>query len=105
MLWHKVLFGLSLVLNVALLGALVWGDQGIMAYRALKEQCLALDYRVKSLDEQNVALSREIRLLQSDEKYIEKMIRKRLNFVRDNEILYIFPEDPKAGAESDEAKN
>ena len=54
----------------------------------------------------NAGLSREIRLLQSDEKYVEKMIRQRLNFVRSNEILYLFTEDANArGALPHDGKN
>ena len=54
-------------------------------------------------------LSREIRLLQTDDSYVEKMIRQRLNYVRKNEILYLFdearPEDSTwAGAGTDDER-
>lgn len=78
------------------------------AYRNLKEQHQILELQSKELDERNIALSREIRLLQTDEKYQEKIIRKRFNFVKDNEILYIFPgthDMAKAGAGQHEAKD
>ena len=59
-----------------------------------------------AFDAVNAGLSREIRLLQSDEKYVEKMIRQRLNFVRSNEILYLFTEDANArGALPHDGKN
>ncbi len=105
--WHKVLFGGSIVVNIILLWALVWGSQGISAYRGLKEECANLDLQLARLEERNIELSREIRLLQGDEKYIEKMLRhRRLNVVRDNEILYIFPDAAEtAGVKPDEAKN
>ena len=48
----------------------------------------------------NLSLSREIRLLQTDQKYVEKMIRQRLHYLRDNEILYLFDAAPKSGASS-----
>ncbi|MFV0349621.1 MAG: FtsB family cell division protein [Halodesulfovibrio sp.] len=47
-------------------------------------------------------------MLQSDPAYIERVIRQRMNFVKDNEILYIFPEETKegtAGAVQDEGKD
>ena len=50
----------------------------------------SLQNEIASLDAQNLSLSKEIRLLQSDNKYVEKVIRQRLHYVRDNEILYIF---------------
>ena len=108
MVWQRALLGISLLVNVVLVYGLIWGDQGLMAYQSLKEQHNTLESRIKGLDEKNLALSREIRLLQSDEKYQEKMIRKRFNFVKDNEILYIFPgahDTAKTGAGSNETKN
>ncbi len=108
MIWQRFFVGTSLIINVVLLYSLVWGDQGLMAYQALKEQHKLMEARVKELDEKNLAVSREIRLLQSDEKYQEKMIRKRFNYVKDNEILYIFPgahDTAKTGAASNETKN
>lgn len=108
MSWQKVFVGFSLVINVILAYSLIWGGQGLSAYRNLKEQHQALENRIKKLDALNIALSREIRLLQSDEKYQEKVIRNRFNFVKDNEILYIFPESrdtAKTGAGSHESKD
>lgn len=104
----RLLFlGIALALNVVLFGRLLFSEQGLVAYRELKAQHLALEEAVKKADAVNLALSREIRLLQSDDRYVEKMIRKRLNFVRDNEIVYLFPDAPEArsGVGSDEGKN
>ena len=92
MLWRRILLAVSIGLNAILLYSLIWGDKGAFAYKQLKEQCASLQVKIREYDAMNLALSKEIRLLQSDEKYQEKMIRTRLNFVRDNEILYIFPE-------------
>ncbi len=92
MTWRPMLLGVSVLLNLVLVYSLIWGENGAFEYKLLKEQCGALETKIQEYDEKNLALSKEIRLLQSDEKYQEKMIRTRLNFVRDNEILYIFPE-------------
>lgn len=109
MFWRRLLIGISVALNVVLLYRLVWSDQGIVAYKMLKQQGADMEARLKDLDARNLVLSREIRLLQADEKYVEKMIRKRLNFVKANEILYIFPETQAEaatpGAGFDEGKN
>ena len=108
MAWQRMFVGLSLVINVILLYSLIWGGQGLRAYRNLKEQHQMLEAKIKELDDKNIALSREIRLLQSDEQYQEKVIRKRFNFVKDNEILYIFPgthDTAKTGAGPHETKD
>lgn len=108
MLVRQLVFIVSLVLNLVLLYSLIGGQQGIVEYNRLYDQCRKLEERIVLLDEENVALSREIRLLQTDEKYLEKVIRSRLHFIKDNEIRYIFPGEPESessGALAHEAKN
>ena len=105
---RRLVLGISLVLNLLLFYNLIWGTSGAISYNELRERCAALEERIKRISEDNLSLSKEIRLLQSDEKYIEKMIRNRLNFVRGNEILYIFPDENKvepSGVQPNEAKD
>ena len=104
----RLVLGGAVTLNMVLLFSLIWGQQGIIEYKRLYEQCKTLEERIAGIEEQNIFLSREIRLLQSDDKYVEKMIRNRLHFIRDNEIRYIFPdgtEKESSGALPNEAKN
>ena len=96
------------VINVVFFCRMMWSPSGILAFKELKEQHAALQRQVAELDKRNVALSREIRLLQSDNAYVEKMIRQRLHYVRDNEVLYLFtdaPASPQAGDDPDERKD
>ena len=91
---YRYLFlGVSLALNLLLGWAILWGDNGVVAYRHLKQEYAALSGRIESLQADNLELSREIKLLQNDPRFIEQTIRKRLNFIKDNELLYIFPDD------------
>lgn len=92
MLIRKIILTASLFLNLVLVYALIWGQRGIIAYKELREHCDTLSARIQVLGEEELALSQEIRLLKAnDDKYLENLIRNRLNFVRENEILYIFP--------------
>lgn len=105
---RRFVLALAILLNCVFVYNLVWGKSGAIAYKDLKSRCNALEERILEIEKENLALSREIRLLQSDEKYIEKTIRNRLNFVRQNEILYIFPEEEPSeatGALPHEAKD
>lgn len=108
MIARRIVLTISLALNLVLVYNLIWGNSGAIAYKELRLRCDELEEKIKRIADDNLSLSKEIRLLQSDEKYIEKMIRNRLNFVRNNEILYIFPgqnagEAP--GAPPDETEN
>lgn len=108
MLTRRIILALVLLLNLALVYNLIWGQRGIIAYKELRARCESLETRIRSMEESNLNLSKEIRLLQSDEKYLEKTIRNRLNFVRENEILYMFPGENRgepAGAQSYDKKN
>jgi cell division protein FtsB len=108
MLWLRFILAVSLALNAALLFGLIWGQQGIIEYKRLYEQCRLLEERIAGLETDNILLSKEIRLLQSDDKYVEKVIRNRLHFIRDNEIRYIFPDGSGlewSGALPNEPKN
>ena len=105
-LWKMLILVLAVTVNIVLVTRLLWGQQSLVSYRELASQYAELLKERDSFDAVNASLSREIRLLQSDEKYVEKMIRQRLNFVRSNEILYLFTEDSNVrGAMPHDGKN
>lgn len=94
------------MLNAIMIYSLVWGGQGAIAYRSLKDRSRSLENNIAFLDESNLSLGKEINLLRSDKKYQEKIIRTRLNYVKKNEILYVFPpSNAEAGESRDDGKN
>ena len=100
-LWKVFILILAIIVNVVLASRLLWGPQSLVSYRELASQYAELLKERDGFDVVNAGLSRE-----SDEKYVEKMIRQRLNFVRSNEILYLFTEDANArGALPHDGKN
>lgn len=90
MFWRTFIIVILGILNLTLFARMIWGPTGIMEYRHLKNQLADLREKIVTLDSENRTLSREIRLLQSDGKYVEKMVRQRLHYLRDNEVVYIF---------------
>ncbi|MDR1856165.1 MAG: septum formation initiator family protein [Desulfovibrio sp.] len=96
MFWRVFLIVLLTLINVMLFQRTVWGPTGLLEYKELKRQYAGIERQIANLEKQNLSLSREIRLLQSDDRYIARMIRQRLHYVRDNEILYIFDESADA---------
>ena len=108
MFWKVFLITALGVLNVVLFYRMVWSPHGLLVYHKLRQEHAQLEAQVQELDKHNLALSHEIRLLRSDDNYVEKMIRRRLHYVKDNEILYLFHDaqsPSKAGATADEGKN
>ncbi len=109
MLWNRLLLGLIAVLNILFLYRILLSDQGIFGYLDLRKRNHALEQRIDELHTKTMQLSEEIRLLQSDSGFIEKMIREQLNFVKENEVLYDFsgvtPSAPSPGADPDEEQN
>ncbi|MDE5831902.1 MAG: septum formation initiator family protein [Desulfovibrio sp.] len=92
--------GLIIVLglfNIALLFKTVWGPTGLTRYQDLKRQYQDLQDELVRLDKENVALSRDIRLMQSDSDFAEKTVRQKLHYMRDNEIVYLFTDSSSRG--------
>lgn len=107
MFW-RVSIVLSLgLLDILLLGKMLWGPTGIMEYKSLKDQYNNLQSQITKLDNENLAISRDIRLMRTDSKYAEKMVRQKLHYLRDNELVYLFatPGNDRAGATTNDRKN
>ena len=95
--WRKIVFAAVVLLNLALLAGLVAGDNGLFSYLALRERYHLLADQLDQADRDSRELSREIRLLTSDPAYQELVVREEFNYLRKDEVLYLFPQ----GADAD----
>lgn len=93
MFWRVFVLSMLGLVNIVLFARMLWGPTGLIEYHALQSQFSSMQNEIASLDRHNLALSREIRLLQSDGAYVEKMIRQNLHYMRDDEVLYLFGND------------
>lgn len=100
-MWRPLLLVLSVVLNVFLGLRLAMSEQGLPGYQELNRQKHALEEELAALDAQNVGLTREIRLLENNDAYVQRAIRERLHSVRPGEVLYLFPEAEEARTPQD----
>ena len=111
MLIRKLLPVALAVVNVLLFYNLLWSKNGLLAFNKLKNDQAQMAQKVEEVSGKSLDLSQEIRWLKSDRTFTEKIIRSRMNFLKDNEVLYIFSKaSPDAqgqatGATSDEFKN
>ena len=100
MFWKRFIIGLLIVLNLFLAYKLLGGEQGLFGYQDLKGDYERLEEKIAELDRKNLQLSEEIRLLQSDRRYIEKIIREKMHYVKENELLYM----PESSANASQQK-
>ena len=99
--WRKIIFLAVAALNLVLLVGFVVGDHGLISYLALRERHDGLTRQIVEADRVSRELSREIRLMTSDPGYQEMVVREELNYLRQGEVLYLFPEGETAKGEGD----
>ncbi len=74
-----------------LLGAAVFGENGILHLRRLRTEVEALHRDVQALEAENERLSRTIGELRSDPAAVERIAREELGLVRPGERVLRFP--------------
>jgi len=101
MLWKKLILAFLLALNLLLAFHLFSGEQGVFAYFELKRRSAALQADLAAAERRGQLLSSEIRHLKGDRSQVADMVRIRMNYLKDGEVLYIFPNQPAPGAAAD----
>ena len=94
--WRVIVLVAVWGINLIIFCHMIWGSEGLIAYRELKQKHAAIEAEIASIDAENRSLSRDIRLLQTDERYVEKMIRQGLPRMMDKiewyrEVLELEP--------------
>jgi cell division protein FtsB len=82
------LFALCLV-NVFMVFKMFDDESGIPAYKELRLGIEGVQAKIDDIDARNRQLSSEIRVLKRDEKYVQRLIKRELCYVAENEIMYI----------------
>jgi cell division protein FtsB len=88
--WLSLIFAgvLVMLLLSALMGAL--GPRDLIALRIHRA---ALENRRDLLESENASFRTEIQKLRSDDRYIERLIRRELGYARSDELVYKFSDD------------
>lgn len=104
---RRILLGVLVFVNVVLLFRLIWSEHGVIAYMNMRKRSVKLENQLRDVDATSLELSKEIRRLKGDRAYQEMVIRERMNYVKENEVLYIFSGriDVPQGAVDDEKKD
>ena len=83
---------LILTFDIFLAIGIFWGENSILTWNILRKKERELTSELNSLNQKQMDLKREIRLFKTDPQFVEKNIREKLNYVKENEILYLFEE-------------
>ena len=91
--------GLIVLVNLVMLHSLLLTDQGLLGHRRLKSEHGRLAGEVRGLEGRSVELSREIRWLEKGGPHMEKIIREKANLLKEDEIVYLTPDEAAKGSE------
>lgn len=91
--WLSLIFGGVLVM--LLLSALL-GNLGPRDLIALQSHRAALEERRNQLAADNASLRTRVQRLRSDDRYVERLIRRELGYARPDELVYKFADGANA---------
>jgi cell division protein FtsB len=83
----RLLVGLLLALNIVLIYAIVFSSNGLPGYRKQNRQVKELEEKVLKLKVENQQLFEMVQALKTSPKAQEKLVRRELGWVRENEII------------------
>ena len=86
----RIISGLLLVVVLYFVWLTWFGGRGTRALRTVENEIDRIGGHNLELKVENQHLGRKIRLLQSDSRYQELVVRRDLHMIRDNEILFVF---------------
>lgn len=95
---NRVLVFIALGLAFCLGAYLIFGSNGLLHVHFLKQQKADLDDKVHALRQENARLTEQLRRLQTDQEYLEQVIRDKLGLVKSDEALILFKALPENGS-------
>ncbi len=85
----KILFFLLCCVNIFMAYKFFDSHSGLPAYKDLKVKIEAVQEKIDDIDVRNRQISSEIRTLKKDDLYVQRLIKRELFYVADNELMYI----------------
>lgn len=83
----RLLVGVLLALNILLILTILFSPNGLRGYRKQNQQVKELEQKVLKLKTENQKLFETIQALKTSPKAQEKLVRRELGWVRENEIV------------------
>jgi cell division protein FtsB len=85
----QIFLFLLCVVNIFLVFKIFDDQSGLPVYKDLKLKIESVQEKVNDIDLRNRQLSSEIRVLKKNDQYVERLIKRELFYVADNELMYI----------------
>ena len=84
---QNILIALAVAAVIAVFLMIVFGDNGLLDLRTLKDKHDQLEIRSAKLAEENAQLHRQIDRLKNDPAYIESIARQELGMIAPDEVI------------------
>lgn len=85
----QIFLFLLCVVNIFLVFKIFDDQSGLPVYKDLKLKIESVQEKVNDIELRNRQLSSEIRVLKKNDQYVERLIKRELFYVADNELMYI----------------
>ena len=77
------------IVNIFIMFNIFDEESGLPAYKDLKVKIDVVQEKINDVDFRNRQISSEIRILKKNDQYVERLIKRELFYVADNELMYI----------------
>ncbi len=77
------------IVNIFIVFKIFDEESGLPAYKDLKVKIEGVQEKINDVDFRNRQISSEIRILKKNDQYVERLIKRELFYVADNELMYI----------------
>ncbi|SFK11689.1 Septum formation initiator [Desulfomicrobium apsheronum] len=86
---NQIFLFLLCIINIFLVFKIFDEDSGLPVYKDLKNKIESVQDKIDNVDFRNREISSEIRILKKNDQYVNRLIKRELFYVADNELMYI----------------
>jgi len=86
---NQIFLFLLCIINIFLVFKIFDEDSGLPVYNDLKNKIESVQEKIDGVDFRNREISSEIRILKKNDQYVNRLIKRELFYVADNELMYI----------------
>ena len=100
MLRQRIAVVVTAAVCAALVATILFGSRGVLRLHALTTDEAAIKQRIGALLEENQRLRTQLHALRTDDRYLERLAREQLGFVRPGEVVYRFQSPSRPAPEA-----